>query len=82
MKRGFDEAAQPCQVTGADAAAEARRRPIAEFGHREVEFRRWVDGYALAAWIHATEDLLTLDAPLPWFPRRKAGPALAQEVRK
>jgi hypothetical protein len=43
--------------------SEARRRAAAEFDHREAEFCQWVDGYALAAWIRATEDLLTLDRP-------------------
>jgi hypothetical protein len=43
--------------------SEARRRVTAELDHREAEFHRWVDGYALAAWIRATEDLLTLDRP-------------------
>jgi hypothetical protein len=43
--------------------SEARRRAAADLDHREAEFHQWVDGYALAAWIRATEDLLTLDRP-------------------
>ena len=43
--------------------SEARRRVTAEFDHREAEFHEWVDSHALAAWIRATEDLLTLDRP-------------------
>jgi hypothetical protein len=43
--------------------SEARRRATAELDHREAEFHQWVDAHALAAWIRATEDLLTLDRP-------------------
>jgi hypothetical protein len=43
--------------------SEARRRATAEFDHHEAEFDEWVDSHALAAWIRATEDLLTLDRP-------------------
>jgi len=42
---------------------EARQRATAELDHREAEFHQWVESYALAAWIRATEDLLTLDRP-------------------
>ncbi|HEX7968834.1 MAG TPA: hypothetical protein VF502_11500 [Stellaceae bacterium] len=42
---------------------EARRRATAELDHREAEFHEWVESHALAAWIRATEDLLTLDRP-------------------
>lgn len=54
-----------CRFPGDDKGAllEARRRAAAELDRREAEFHRWVDGYALAAWIRATEDLLTLDRP-------------------
>jgi hypothetical protein len=54
-----------CRLPGNDKGAllEARRRAVAELDRREAEFHRWVDGYALAAWIRATEDLLTLDRP-------------------
>ncbi len=44
-------------------AAETRRRATAELDHREAEFHQWVESFALAAWIRATEDLLTLDRP-------------------
>jgi len=43
--------------------SEARRRATAELDHREAEFHKWVESYALTAWIRATEDLLTLDRP-------------------
>jgi hypothetical protein len=43
--------------------SEARRRATVEFDHREAEFHEWVESHALAAWIRATEDLLTLDRP-------------------
>ena len=43
--------------------SEVRRRATAELDHREAEFHDWVEGHALAAWIRATEDLLTLDRP-------------------
>lgn len=43
--------------------SEARRRATVEFDRREAEFYQWVEGFALAAWIQATEDLLTLDRP-------------------
>jgi len=43
--------------------AEVRRRATAELDHREAEFHDWVESHALAAWIRATEDLLTLDRP-------------------
>lgn len=43
--------------------SEARRRATAELDHREAEFHEWVESHALAAWIRATEDLLTLDRP-------------------
>jgi hypothetical protein len=43
--------------------SDARRRATVEFDHREAEFDEWVDSHALAAWIRATEDLLTLDRP-------------------
>lgn len=46
-----------------ERVSEARRRATAELDHREAEFYQWVDGYAIAAWIRATEDLLTLDRP-------------------
>jgi hypothetical protein len=41
----------------------AKRRATAELDHREAEFHDWVESHALAAWIRATEDLLTLDRP-------------------
>jgi hypothetical protein len=41
----------------------AKRRATAELDHREAEFHEWVESHALAAWIRATEDLLTLDRP-------------------
>jgi hypothetical protein len=46
----------------------SQKNPIAEgapagHDHGEAEFHQWVDGYALAAWIRAAEDLLTLDRP-------------------
>jgi hypothetical protein len=47
----------PGQIT------EVNRRATAEFDHREAEFYEWVEGHALAAWIRATEDLLTLNRP-------------------
>jgi hypothetical protein len=43
--------------------SEARQRATAELDDREAEFHQWVEGYALTAWIRATEDLLTLDRP-------------------
>ena len=43
--------------------SEVRRRATAELDHREAEFHDWVESHALAAWIRATEDLLTLDRP-------------------
>lgn len=43
--------------------SEARRRATVELDHREAEFHRWVESFALAAWIRATENLLTLDRP-------------------
>ena len=46
-----------------DPVIEARRRARADLDHREAEFHRWVDSHALAAWIRAKEDLLTLDRP-------------------
>lgn len=41
----------------------AKQRATAELDHREAEFHEWVESHALAAWIRATEDLLTLDRP-------------------
>jgi hypothetical protein len=38
-------------------------RATAELDHREAEFHEWVESHALAAWIRATEDLLTLNRP-------------------
>lgn len=46
-----------------DRISEVRRRATAELDHREAEFHDWVESHALAAWIRATEDLLTLDRP-------------------
>jgi hypothetical protein len=46
-----------------DPVRAARRRATAELDHREAEFHEWVESHALAAWIRATEDLLTLDRP-------------------
>jgi len=46
-----------------DPVREARQRATAELDHREAEFHEWVESHALAAWIRATEDLLTLDRP-------------------
>ena len=46
-----------------DRLSEVRRRATAELDHREAEFHDWVESHALAAWIRATEDLLTLDRP-------------------
>lgn len=46
-----------------EPVSEARRRATEELDHREAEFHQWVDSFALAAWIRATEDLLTLDRP-------------------
>lgn len=46
-----------------DRLSQARRRATAELDHREAEFHDWVESHALAAWIRATEDLLTLDRP-------------------
>jgi hypothetical protein len=40
-----------------------RRRATAELDHREAEFHEWVESHALAAWIRATEGLLTLNRP-------------------
>lgn len=51
------------QKTGRRRLSQARQRATAELDHREAEFDAWVEGYALAAWIRATEDLLTLDRP-------------------
>jgi hypothetical protein len=56
------------RAPGAGGAAggllsQAQQRATAELDHREAEFDAWVDGHALAAWIRATEDLLTLDRP-------------------
>lgn len=47
--------------------SEARRQATEEFDHREAEFDQWVESFALAAWIRATEDLLTLDRPSACF---------------
>jgi hypothetical protein len=52
--------------------SEARQRATAEFDHREAEFHQWVDGYALAAWVRATEDLLTLDRPSAFLSRQES----------
>lgn len=49
--------------SGRRRLSQARQRATAEFDHREAEFDAWVEGHALAAWIRATEDLLTLDRP-------------------
>jgi hypothetical protein len=49
--------------SGKGPISEARRRAAVELDHREAEFHAWLDGHALAAWIRATEDLLTLDRP-------------------
>jgi hypothetical protein len=46
-----------------DRISEVRRRATTELDHREAEFHDWVESHALAAWIRATEDLLTLDRP-------------------
>jgi len=46
-----------------DRLSQVRRRATAELDHREAEFHDWVESHALAAWIRATEDLLTLDRP-------------------
>ncbi len=43
--------------------SDARRRAAADLDRREAEFHEWVESHALAAWIRATEDLLTLDRP-------------------
>ncbi len=51
-----------------------RRRATAELDHREAEFHDWVESHALAAWIRATEDLLTLDRP-PAFICTQESPA-------
>jgi len=56
------------RAPGAKGAAEGRlseaqQRATAELDHREAEFDAWVDGHALAVWIRATEDLLTLGRP-------------------
>jgi hypothetical protein len=53
---------------------EARRRATAELDHREAEFHDWVESHALAAWIRATEHLLTLDRPSA-FISTQASPA-------
>lgn len=50
--------------SGAKRSIQAvRQRATAELDEREAEFHQWVDSYAIAAWIRATEDLLTLDRP-------------------
>jgi hypothetical protein len=54
--------------------SEARRRATADLDDREAEFHQWVDSHALAAWIRATEDLLTLDRPTA-FISSQASPA-------
>jgi hypothetical protein len=54
--------------------SEVRRRATAELDHREAEFHDWVESHALAAWIRATEDLLTLDRPSA-FISTQASPA-------
>jgi hypothetical protein len=54
--------------------SEVRRRATAELDHREAEFSDWVESHALAAWIRATEDLLTLDRPSA-FISTQASPA-------
>jgi hypothetical protein len=54
--------------------SEVRRRATAELDHREAEFHDWVESHALAAWIRATEDLLTLDRP-PAFVCTQESPA-------
>jgi hypothetical protein len=51
------------EKTGRQRLSQARQRATAELDDREAEFDAWVEGYALAAWIRATEDLLTLDRP-------------------
>jgi hypothetical protein len=45
------------------ALKDARRRATAELASREAEFDEWLESHALAAWIRATEDLLTLERP-------------------
>jgi hypothetical protein len=52
----------------------AKQRATAELDHREAEFHEWVESHALAAWIRATEDLLTLDRPSA-FISSQASPA-------
>lgn len=52
----------------------AKRRATLELDHREAEFHEWVESHALAAWIRATEDLLTLDRPSA-FISSQASPA-------
>jgi hypothetical protein len=71
MERAFGEAAQ---LILCDAESPAKMLPRVALERRvetfkawhrgrEAEFHQWVDGYALTAWIRATEDLLTLDRP-------------------
>jgi hypothetical protein len=52
----------------------AKRRATVELDHREAEFHEWVESHALAAWVRATEDLLTLDRPSA-FISSQASPA-------
>jgi hypothetical protein len=54
--------------------SDTKRRATAELDHREAEFHEWVESHALAAWIRATEDLLTLDRPSA-FISSQASPA-------
>ncbi len=56
-------AAKEGSSSAKSAISQVRRRAAGELEHREAEFHQWVDGHALAAWIRATEDLLTLDRP-------------------
>jgi hypothetical protein len=60
IARLFEEGFRPQPK---DPVTEARRRAPAELDNREAEFHQWVESHALAAWIRATEDLLTLDRP-------------------
>jgi hypothetical protein len=55
--KGFCRAERKGRIT------EAKKRATVELDHREAEFHEWVESHALAAWIRATEDLLTLDRP-------------------
>lgn len=60
------------QGRNAGGAWDVRRRAAADLEERQAEFYEWIDGHALAAWIRATEDLLTLDRPSAFVPTQES----------